>query len=198
MGESGDRVTLLLQEAARGDRESLDALVPLVYDDLRRIAHRRLRSQPRAQTLDTTELVHEAYLRLVDQTRTGWRDRAHFFALASRIIRHVLIDYTRRKTAAKRGGPGQVRVPLQEGMAAVEPRFEDLLALDEALTALEEHDERMARVVECRFFGGMTVEESAAALDVSPRTVERDWTRARTYLYRWLKSDTDEGNSVAT
>lgn len=178
-------MTRLLRDYTGGNERVLDELIPYVYDDLRRIAHRRLGSEPAGLTLDTTALVHETYLNLVDQSRCGWADRAHFFAVASRVMRHVLIDYARQKRAQKRGGD-RVRVPLLEGMAAEEPRLGDLLALDEALTALGERDERLARVVECRFFGGMTVEETAAALAVSTRTVERDWTRARAYLHRSL------------
>jgi RNA polymerase sigma factor (TIGR02999 family) len=187
--EGHDQVTRLLEDYSAGDESVVDGLIPLVYPDLRRIAHRRLRSEPAALTLDTTALVHETYLNLVDQTRCDWNDRAHFFAVASRLMRRVLIDYARRKKAEKRGG-GAVRVTLQEEMAATDPRFGDLLALDDALEELSAHHERMGRVVECRFFGGMTVEETAAALDVSTRTVERDWTRARAYLKRKLRPAT--------
>lgn len=196
MSEDHSRITRLLRKGARGDEEALDQLLPLVYDDLRRIAHNRLRSERARHTLNTTALVHEAYLRLVGQTRIDWVDRAHFFAVASRIMRRVLVDYARRRQADKRGGDA-VRVPLEERMTSVEPRFDDLLALDEALTALTERDERLGRVVECRFFGGMTVEETAQALDVSERTVARDWDRAKTYLYDALAPD-EEGSGGAS
>lgn len=179
-------MTRLLEAYSAGDESVVDRLIPLVYSDLRRLAHRRLRSEPADLTLDTTALVHETYLNLVDQTRCDWNDRAHFFAVASRLMRRVLIDYARKKKAEKRGG-GAVRVTLQEEMAATDPGFGDLLALDDALEELAAHHERMGRVVECRFFGGMTVEETAAALNVSTRTVERDWTRARAYLKRALR-----------
>lgn len=184
--ESSGQIIQLLEQYSAGDESVVDRLIPLVYPDLRRIAHRRLRSEPADLTLNTTALVHETYLNLVDQTSCDWSDRAHFFAVAARLMRRVLIDYARKKKAEKRGG-GTVRVTLQEEMAATDPRFGDLLALDEALEALAAHDERMGRVVECRFFGGMTVEETAAALDVSTRTVERDWMRARAYLGRSLR-----------
>lgn len=187
MSRRQDRVTRLLRQGARGDEDALDRLFPLVYEDLQRVAHRRLRAERPGHTLNTTALVHEAYVRLVDRTRVEWNDRAHFFAVASRVMRHVLVDYARRKQAQKRGG-GAVRVPLQEEMASVEPAFDDLLDLDDALSDLAERHERMGDVVECRFFGGMTVEETAEALSVSVRTVERDWTRAKAYLHRALTS----------
>ncbi len=183
--ESEDQLTRLLASCSDGNEEAFDRLIPLVYADLRTIAHRRLRSERAGHTLDTTAVVHEAYLQLVNQATATWRDRAHFFAVASRVIRHVLIDYARRRDAVKRGG-GRLQVPLREAMTGQEPRTVDLLALDEALTELADHDERMAQVVECRFFGGMTMEETAAAVGVSQRTAERDWTRARAHLYRSL------------
>lgn len=192
MPDRRDQVTRLLRQTVGGAGEAMDRLFPLVYDDLRRIAHQRLRAERPSHTLNTNALVHEAYLRLVDQTRTSFSDRAHFFAVAARVMRHVLVDYARRKNAEKRGG-GAVRVSLQEEMAVEEPRFDDLLALDEALTALSEHDERMGQVVEHRFFGGMTVRETAEALGVSVRTVERDWTRAKAYLYRALRPSGPDG-----
>lgn len=181
-------ITGLLEAHAAGDDEALEQLIPLVYDDLRRIARQRLRSERRSHTLDTTAVVHEAYLRLVDVSDPDWNGRAHFFAVSSRLIRNLLIDYARRRKADKRGGDS-IRVPLNEELDAASidaPVGVDLLALDEALTALARHDERMERVVECRFFGGLTVRETAKVLGVSTRTVERDWTRAKAYLYRAL------------
>lgn len=180
-----EQVTGLLKRWSGGDDEALDRLVPVVYDDLRRMAHRQLLNERGDHTLSTTGLVHESFLGLVGQEGTDWRDRAHFFAIASRAMRHVLIDYARRRSARKRGGD-RVRVPLEPGMAARREPVEDLLAVEEALSRLEEKDPRLARVVECRFFGGMTVEETACALDSSVRTVERDWTRAKAYLNRLL------------
>lgn len=159
--------------------------MPVVYDDLRRIARRRLRAEREGHTLDTTAVVHEAYLRLAENPQSTWRDRAHFFAVCARVIRHVLVDHARRRGAGKRGGD-VVRVTLREGIVGRSPRIIDFLALEQALQALEQHDERLVRVVECRFFAGLTVAETAQTLDSSRRTVERDWTRAKAYLYRAL------------
>jgi RNA polymerase sigma factor (TIGR02999 family) len=178
-------VTQLVLDWSSGDPDAFDRLVPLVYDDLRHIARKHLRRHGSGETINPTALVHELYLNLVDQTRVGWRDRAHLFAVASKAMRHILIDYVRRKGAVKRGGD-RVRVPLLPDMGSVDPITPDLLALDEALTDLEKKDPRLARTVECRFFGGMTAKETAEVLGVGLRTVERDWTRARAYLFRAL------------
>jgi RNA polymerase sigma factor (TIGR02999 family) len=186
-------VTRLLGECASGDRSAFERLVPLVYDDLRGIAHRRLRSEREGHTLSTTALVHEAYLHLVDQATATWQDRAHFFAVAATVIRQVLIDYARSRGAQKRGG-GAVRIPLRDELVGEEPRMVELLALEEALAALARYDSRLERVVECRFFGGMSARDTAAALDVSQRTVERDWARAKAHLYRTLASESAPEN----
>lgn len=181
-------ITGLLEAHAAGDDDALEQLIPLVYDDLRRIARQRLRSERSSHTLNTTAVVHEAYLRLVDVSDPDWNGRAHFFAVSSRLIRNLLIDYARRRKADKRGGDA-IRIPLNEELDAASidaPAAVDLLALDDALKALARHDGRMERVVECRFFGGLTVRETAHVLGVSTRTVERDWTRAKAYLYRAL------------
>lgn len=169
----------------------LDEIIPLVYDDLRRLAHRNLEGERADHTLSTTALVHESYLRLVDQARVDWRGRAHFFAVAARVIRRVLVDYARKRGARKRGGD-RVRIPLAEDLRGKEPRVLELLALDEALTGLADHDARLERVVEYHFFGGMTMEECAEAMGVSLRTAERDWTRAKAYLHQALE-DPDAG-----
>ena len=179
-------ITRLLDECGSGNGDAFERLIPLVYDDLRRIAHRRLRAERNGHTLDTTAVVHEAYLRLAETPESTWQDRAHFFAVCARVIRHVLVDYARRRGAVKRGGDA-VHVPLREELAGRAPRISTLLSLEEALASLERHDERMARVVECRYFGGLTVKETAEALGSSRRTVERDWTRAKAYLYRALE-----------
>jgi RNA polymerase sigma factor (TIGR02999 family) len=190
---SASEVTRLVAECAHGNDAAFEQLVALVYDDLRAMAHRQLRSEAPGHTLNTTALVHEAYLDMVDQTHSGWRNRAHFFAVASTAMRHILIDYARRRNAQKRGGP-RIRVPLHEGITTVEGEAAsvELLDLDAALRELAEHDARMARIVECRFFGGMTTDETAEALGSSRRTVEREWTRARAHLYLAL-APRDEG-----
>lgn len=187
-GGAASEITRLLRRHAEGDAGALDKLIPLVYDDLRKIAHDRLCSERASHTLDTTAVVHEAYLRLVDVPDPDWNDRAHFFAVSSKLIRNLLVDYARRRKADKRGGDA-IRVPLNEELDAAATRGADavdLLTLEAALAGLGLRDERLERVVECRFFGGLTVRETAQALNVSTRTVERDWTRARTYLYRVL------------
>lgn len=179
-------VTRLLSDCSSGDREAFDRLIPLVYEDLRRIAHRRLAGERPDHTLNTTAVVHEAYLHLVQQATASWQDRVHFFAVAARVIRNVLIDYARARATGKRGG-GALRIPLSEDLdGGREPNAIELLALDEALTELRSLDPRLERIVECRFFGGMTMKDTAEALGISLRTVERDWTRAKAYLYRFL------------
>jgi RNA polymerase sigma factor (TIGR02999 family) len=170
-----------------GRRESLDRLVPVVYDQLRAIAHRELAARARGGTLSTTALVHEAYLKLVDQSRAGWCDRAHFLALASLAMRHVLVDRAKARAALKRGGDLR-RISLDEEEIGVDDQPEALLQLDEALDRLAALEPRLARVVECRFFGGLTEEEIAEALGVTARTVQRDWAKARMLLQRALES----------
>lgn len=184
----------LLEACRAGDGRALDRLFHLLYDELRIIAHRHLRSLhgEGACTLNTTALVHESYLKLAGGAPVRGAGRAQFFAVASRAMRSILVDYARRGAAAKRGGD-LVRVTLQEGMTAGDGRATDLLAVDAALTRLAENLPRLAQVVECRFFGGMTVAETAEALDISPRTVERDWTRARAYLAAILNVDPVSG-----
>lgn len=194
MAETQSDITRLVMDWSGGDQEAFHRLLPLVYDDLRLIAARHLRRQGSGPTLNATAVVHELYLNMVDQTRASWRDRAHFFAVASKAMRHIIIDYLRRKGAAKRGGD-RVQVPLHPNIAMTPDKGPDLLALDEVLDGLEEKDPRLARVVECRFFGGMTAKETAEVLGVGLRTVERDWTRARTYLRQAL-SPTDRGTET--
>lgn len=180
-----DDVTDLLRASTDGDGEALDALFPLVYEELRRMAHRRLRMERPGHTLGTTGLLHETYLKLVKVDGIRYRDRAHFFAIAARAMRWVLVSYATRRRTAKRGG-GLREVTFDDAVAVARERSEELLALEEALRRLEEEDPRHGRVVECRFFGGMSIEETAEALGVSPATVKRDWTMARAWLHREL------------
>lgn len=180
-------VTRLLLDLQDDHDAAFDALLPLVYDELRQIAHRQLRRVGAGETLHTTALVHEAYLRLVDQTQARWNDRAHFFAVSAKAMRHILIDYARRRHAEKRGG-GERPIPLEDAPGLPDPhaRAAHLLDLDEALVRLEALDARLAQVVELRFFGGMTEPEVGEALGLSERTVRRDWTKARMLLARML------------
>jgi RNA polymerase sigma factor (TIGR02999 family) len=179
--------TDVLTELRSGRRDSLDRLMPLVYEELRLIAHRQLAARGGGATLQTTALVHEAYLKLVDQSRAQWKDRAHFLALASLAMRHVLVDRAKAQVALKRGGE-QMRLTLDEEEISVDDQPEALLQLDEAMNRLAEAQPRLARVVECRFFGGLTEEEVAEALDITVRTVQRDWAKARALLRRALQA----------
>ena len=182
----------LLRAVQRGDRAALDALFPLVYDELTNLAHRQRERWHGALTLNTTAVVHEAYLKLANQQQLPAESRAHFFAVAAKAMRHILCNYARDKSRQKRGG-GVQHVSLEPGHE-VAARFDfseeqtgKLAALDEALQRLERVAERQARIVECRFFGGMSVEDTAAALDLSPRTVKRDWSFARAWLRREMQ-----------
>ncbi|ARA93795.1 hypothetical protein AWN76_011875 [Rhodothermaceae bacterium RA] len=182
-----ETVTRLLHDLRGGRREAFHELLPQVYGELRRIARGYLRHERAGHTFHTTDLVHEAFLKLVDLNRIDWVDRAHFFAVASRAMRQVLVSHARRQQAAKRGGGAPV-VTLTEvpGGEPFEQHLEDLLALDGALEQLQALNPRHVRVVECRFFAGLTVEETAAALDISPVTVTRDWRMARAWLKDYL------------
>lgn len=188
--EHSQSITELLVRARDGGdaQQAMERLIPLVYDELRAIAHRQLRGERAQHTLGTTALVHEAYLRLVDQRRADWRDRAHFFAVAARVMRRVLIDYARRRAAGKRDGVRKA-VSLDEALMVVDEQVDLLLELDEALTRLSEQDERLARVVELRYFAGLTDAETAEVLGVSPRTVRYDWIKAKGWLYRELSDE---------
>jgi RNA polymerase sigma factor (TIGR02999 family) len=176
-------VTHLLALASAGDETALDRAFPLIYNELRGVARRQLRRKSEGYTLTSVALVHEAYIRLVDQTRVQWRDRAHFLAVAAMAMRRILIDGARRRRAVRRGGDAR-RVTLDMIDVATPDEHADLLlALDSALSRLAALDERQARVVECRFFGGLTEEETAAALGIGLRTAKRDWAKARSWLY---------------
>jgi RNA polymerase sigma factor (TIGR02999 family) len=185
MVDGGAHVSDLLRELSRGQPDALDRLIPIVYDELRRIAHGQLRGEHSGHTLNTTALVHETYLRLVQIDRVEWQDRAHFFAVAARLMRRVLIDYARTRNRDKRGGAA-VRVSLSESLDGLAQPPDDFLVLEEALARLEALNARQCRVVECRCFAEMSVEETAAALGTSPATVKRDWAFARAWLNREL------------
>lgn len=185
------RITGLLEAGREGDPQVLDHLVPLIYDELREMAHGQLGREPSHVTLQTTALVHEAYLRLAEKTQVTARGRAYFFAAAAQAMHRVLVDRARRRRAQKRGS-GQTHLSLDENQIAVDDFAADLLDLDRVLDALAERNPRLAQVVECRFFGGMTIEETAEALGVSPRTVQNDWKVARAWLYRALEQTADE------
>jgi RNA polymerase sigma factor (TIGR02999 family) len=181
-----EQITDLLLQIRGGSPVAMDRLYHVVYGDLRRIASRQLRGERPGHTLGTTGLVHETYLRLADQTRVEWQDRAHFYRAASCAMRRILVDYARRYCAQRRGG-GLRRVPLNEETAAAD-RGETLLALDEALERLAILNPRFSQVVECRYFGGLTEEETAQALGLPLRTVQRDWAKARGLLYLELSN----------
>jgi len=174
-------ITTLLAAMRDGDSTAMDRLFPLVYREFHERAHRQLAQRRPGDTLSTTALVHETYLKLVDSSHRSYHDRMHFFAVASRAMRQILVDYARRSTAHKRGS-GRV-VTLEPEAIASPDRAEELVALDEALERLEALDPRLVRIVELRFFGGLSVDESADALGISPRTVKRDWQKARAFLY---------------
>jgi RNA polymerase sigma factor (TIGR02999 family) len=175
--------TQLLQRFGSGDAEASEALFRLLYDELRGAAERAMRSERRDHTLQPTALVHEAFLKLVDEESVAWQGKAHFLGVAARAMRQVLVDHARRRKTEKRGA-GADRVPLDDALVEIESASIDLLALDEALERLAEHDEELARLVEMRFFGGLTVEETGRALGLSVRQVEGGWITARAWLFR--------------
>jgi RNA polymerase sigma factor (TIGR02999 family) len=195
--DRASEITALLQAHAAGDASALEQLLPRVYQELRRIARNRLRRERVGHTLAATDLVHEAFLKLVPLERVDWRNRAHFYAIASRAMRNVLIDQAVRRSAAKRGGGAHV-LPLDEANAAADHPLDDLIALSDALARLEQLDERQARVVECRFFGGLSLDETAEALSTSAATVSRDWAFARAWLHNELASRPLDGDPPGT
>ncbi len=184
-------VTVFLKAWSGGDRDAADRLIQLVYGELRKLAASYVKRQAPDFTLQPTALVHEAYVKLVDGSQVDWKDRAHFFAVAARTMRSILVDYARAANADKRGGSAQ-KIALDEAVSFSQEKKDDidLLALDEALKQLALQDELQSRAVELRFFGGLTIEETAAVLDVSPATVKREWATARAWLYRQMKSTT--------
>ena len=179
------RVTALLQAWSAGDRTALDQLVPVVHAELRRLARRYMRRERAGHTLQTTALIHEAYIRLVDAQGVNWQNRAHFFGISARVMRRVLVDFARERGYRKRGG-GDRRVPLDEVLLVADAPDQDLVALDDALNALAEVDPRKSRAIELRFFGGLSIAEAALVLDVSPETVKRDCRLAKAWLLRRL------------
>jgi RNA polymerase sigma factor (TIGR02999 family) len=183
MHTSPQDVTNLLVRWGSGDREALDALTPLVYNELRRLAKAYLRRERPDHTLDGTALVHEAYLRLIDQRNVEWHSRNHFFALAAQLIRRILVDHARAKVAAKRGGLS-VKLPLDEALSPADEKDLNLITLDDALEALAKADPQQSRIVELRYFAGLTIEQTADVVQVSPATVKRDWTTAKAFLKR--------------
>jgi len=180
-----EQVTELLIDWSNGDKAALDKLMPLVYDELRRLARYYMRRERAGATLQTTALVNEAYLRLIDQKNVRWQNRAHFFGIAAQLMRRILIDSARKRLNSKRGGDVR-KVSLDKAEFVARGRNTDLVALDDALTDLEAIDQRKSKVVELRFFGGLNIEETAELMAISPATVQREWSMAKAWLYREL------------
>ena len=178
-------ITQLLMNWSQGDKAALDQLVPLVYPELRRLARRHMDREDPAHTLQTSALINEAYLKLVDQQNVKWQNRAHFFAVAAQVMRHILVDRARTRNYAKRGG-GAPKLPLDEAAALTEQRAGELIALDDALRELATLDERKSQIIELRFFGGLSLEETAEVMNISPSTVQREWRAAKARLHRTM------------
>lgn len=194
---SPQEVTQLLADWGRGDKSAFDKLFPLVHDELRRIARRQMRQERPGHTLQATALVNEAYLKLAGHEGFEWRNRAHFYAVCAQVMRHILIDHARAQARDKRGGHA-IQVSLNEAAVIAEGRAEELVALDEALRFLEAVDPQKGKIVELRYFGGLTIEETAEVLDMSPRTVRREWRRSKAWLYRMIsEGTTDETRPLA-
>lgn len=185
---AADNLTGLLIQWREGDKAALDRLMPLVYDELRRIAHRYVRHERDGHTLQTSALVNEAYLRLAGRHKVDWQNRGHFFAVTAQVMRHILIDHARRRRYAKHGGEVQ-QVPIKDAAEMSLQRADELIALEEALDELAKLDPRKSRVVELRYFGGLSLEETAEVLEISLMTVRRDWRAAKAWLYRRMKHD---------
>jgi RNA polymerase sigma factor (TIGR02999 family) len=184
------QITQLLIDWSKGNEFALEQLMPLVYEELRKMARRYMRRQPSGHTFQTTELIHEAYLKLARAEEQNWQNRAHFFGIASQAMRHILVDYARSKQSQKRGGLQQ-KITLDETAMVSSKRSDEIIALDDALQQLNQFDERKSRVVELKYFGGLTNEEIAEVLKMSPETVKRDWRFARTWLLRELTGKTE-------
>lgn len=186
MAERDQDISVILKNWSGGNRASADALLALVYDELRKIAARYLRKERSGHTLQPTALVHEAYIKLIDISDIDWQDRAHFFAVSANVMRRILVDHARARVADKRGGEAD-RIALEDAISLSKEPQVDLLAVDEALKELAEFDEQQCRIVELRFFGGLTIEETAHVVGVSPATVKREWAIAKAWLHRKLK-----------
>ena len=191
MTPTSHEITQLLLAWSEGDRQALDRLVPLVYDELRRLAQSYMRKERAGQTLQTTALIHEAYLRLINANRVQWQNRAHFFAIAARMMRRILITHAQSHAYAKRGG-GTLKVSLDEAAILSQARAGELIVLDDALKSLAVIDVRRSQVVELRFFGGLSNEEIAEVLKISPNTVIRDWNVAKAWLYREMSKEQED------
>lgn len=189
MSPTPGEITQLLLDWSSGDREAFDRLAPLVYDELRNLAHRYMRRERPGHTLQTTALVNEAYIRLIDQKSVRWQNRAHFFAIAAGMMRRILVDYARRRLYEKRGGDAH-QVSLDEAAVLAPERAADLVAIDEALMSLAAHDPRKSEIVTLRFFGGLSIEEVAEVLAISRTTVQREWRAAKAWLYHALSGGT--------
>jgi RNA polymerase sigma factor (TIGR02999 family) len=190
---SSHDVTLMLQAWTAGDRSALERLTPLVEAELRRLAHHYLARERPGHTLQTTGLINEAWMRLIDWKRVSWQSRAHFFGVSARLMRYILVDFARREKQQKRGGAAR-HVSLDEAAVVSEGRSDDLVALDDALRGLAHYDPRKAQIVELRFFGGLTVNETAEVLSLSPVTVIREWNKAKAWLYRELNPEPHDGS----
>jgi RNA polymerase sigma-70 factor, ECF subfamily len=186
--QPGSTITVLLAKARSGDSSALANVFPLIYDELRRLARQQLQREPDGHTLSPTALVHEAYMRLIDYSRMEWAGRAHFLAVAATAMRRILVDHARGHRSVKRGGMLR-RVSIDDVELGTEDRAELLVAIDDALDRLKELDARQAQVVECRFFGGMTEEETATALGISVRTAKRDWAKAKSWLHKEIAAE---------
>ena len=192
MQESSNPVTDLLVRWRNGDRQALDSLIPLVYAELQRLAHYYLQRERSDHTLQSTALVHEAFLRLAGQNPPQWQNRAHFFGIAAHVMRQILVEYARAHNAAKRGGPGTCKLTLDEALDLPKKVDVDVIALDGALDRLNQLDPQQSRIVELRFFAGLTIEDTSEVMGISPATVKRDWTSARAWLYREIDRSTLE------
>ena len=188
---SPQEVTQLLADWGKGDRSALDKLLPLVHSELRRIAQRQMSQERPGHTLQATALVNEAYLKLAGQQKFEWQNRAHFFAVCAQVMRHILIDHARAHGREKRGG-GAIQVSLNDALVVAEDQAAHFLALDEALRVLERLDPQKGKIVELRYFGGLSIEEAAEVLNVSPRTVRREWQHAKAWLYRMMTEGVED------